>query len=130
MRETWLFPRFPACGFLESAVASQYKEVRLVFVDRHMYKTMFKDYPDVLDVDQVCEVLGVSKKTVYRLIKDGSLSKIKVGREYRIPKLYVIRYFADAGVPSCLKQAKPATAADNTAQTDDYGTMKPSASTE
>lgn len=60
---------------------------------RHIYKLVFKNYPDILNIKQVSTILGVSKKTVYSLIKRGAFSCIKVGREYRIPKVNVVQYF-------------------------------------
>jgi len=57
-----------------------------------IYSAMFKDYPDVLDVKQVSELLHVSTKTVYRLLRSGTLTSLKVGREFRIPKLYLLQY--------------------------------------
>jgi len=59
---------------------------------QEMYRVVFKEYPDVLDVKQVSKLLGVSAKTVYKLIKDGSLSSLKVGREFRVPKVMLMRY--------------------------------------
>jgi excisionase family DNA binding protein len=57
------------------------------------YKMMFKDYPDVVTVEQMCEMLGgISIKTGYRLLKNGSIKSVVVGRRYRIPKLYVFEY--------------------------------------
>lgn len=57
-----------------------------------IYRIVFKEYPDVMDVKQVSKLLGVSTKTVYKLIRDGSLSSLKVGREFRVPKVNVMRY--------------------------------------
>lgn len=57
------------------------------------YKIMFRDYPDVVTVEQMCEMLGgVSTKTGYRLLKDGTIKSFVVGRRYRIPKLYILEY--------------------------------------
>lgn len=57
------------------------------------YKMMFRDYPDVVTVEQMCEMLGgISTKTGYRLLKDGSIKSLVVGRRYRIPKLYIFEY--------------------------------------
>ena len=36
-------------------------------------KTQFKDYPDVLTVQQTAELLAVCKNTVYKLIRDKEL---------------------------------------------------------
>ena len=56
-----------------------------------IYKTMFKDYPDVVNVEQMCEMLGgMSTKTAYRLLRSGSIKSILTGRRYRIPKVYIL----------------------------------------
>ena len=57
-----------------------------------IYRSVLRDYPDVLDVNQVSAILGVSTKTVYRLVNDGALSSLKVGRAFKVPKLYVLQY--------------------------------------
>ena len=61
-----------------------------------LYKVMFTDYPDVVNVEQLSEMLGgVSTKTVYRLLKEGTIKSLYVGKRYRIPKLYVMEYLTD-----------------------------------
>ena len=55
-------------------------------------KNTFREYPDVLDVKQVSTLLGVSTKVVYRLLRDGTLDSLKIGREFRIPKVNVMKY--------------------------------------
>ena len=57
-----------------------------------IYMSVLRDYPDVLDVNQVGAILGVSTKTVYRLLNEGLLASLKVGRAFKIPKLYVLQY--------------------------------------
>ena len=57
-----------------------------------IYSSVFRDYPDVLDVKQVSLLLGVSTKTIYRLLRDGTIVSLKVGREFRIPKVTVMKY--------------------------------------
>jgi len=57
-----------------------------------VYRAVFSDYPDVLDVKQVSMLLGVSTKTVYRLLHGGTIMSLKVGREFRIPKVTVMKY--------------------------------------
>jgi excisionase family DNA binding protein len=59
---------------------------------QELYRIVFKEYPDVMDVKQVSKLLGVSTKTVYKLIKDGSLSSLKIGREFRVPKVMLMKY--------------------------------------
>jgi excisionase family DNA binding protein len=56
------------------------------------YKTVFKEYPDILDVGQMSQLLRVSKKTAYKLLQQGKIDCLKVGREYKIPKANIIQY--------------------------------------
>lgn len=64
-------------------------------------RTIFRKYPDVVDIYQLCEMLGgthpVCTKTAYRLLREGKIKSLRVGRAYRIPKLNVIQYlFAES----------------------------------
>ncbi len=62
-------------------------------VNQHeAYKTVFREYPDILDVEQMSKLLSVSKKTAYRLLREGTVDCLKVGREYKIPKVNIIKY--------------------------------------
>jgi len=56
------------------------------------YRIMLKRYPDVLDMKQMCEILGISLKTGYGLIQENKIEYLKVGRAYRIPKLFLLSY--------------------------------------
>jgi len=56
------------------------------------YKTMFPGYPDVVNVVQLSQMLDVSTKTVYKLLKNQEIQHKKSGRAYRIPKVHVISY--------------------------------------
>ena len=59
---------------------------------RDAYRIMFKDYPDVLNIEEMCGILGISTKTGYQLLKDGKVQNLKVGRSYRIPKIHLMTY--------------------------------------
>lgn len=59
---------------------------------RTPYKQLLRNYPDVLDVSQMCEILKISSKTAYSILHAGSIESLKVGRAYRIPKLNLIKY--------------------------------------
>ena len=54
-------------------------------------KSLFK-YPAALTAAEVAEILRVSIKTVYKLIKEKDLPAVKVGRENRIAKSHLINY--------------------------------------
>ncbi len=61
--------------------------------ERDTYRIMFADYPDVVNISQLCKMLGgISTKTCYKILHSGKIAYLKVGREYRIPKLSVLRY--------------------------------------
>lgn len=38
---------------------------------RDAYKLMLKDYPDVMSIEQMCEILSISTKTGYRILFDS-----------------------------------------------------------
>lgn len=66
--------------------------------DREAYRLMFQTFPDVVDAQQLCEMLGgVSIKTVYKLLKNNEIAHLKVGRAYKIPKSHVIAYLQKCG---------------------------------
>ncbi|MDD2212494.1 MAG: helix-turn-helix domain-containing protein [Clostridia bacterium] len=56
------------------------------------YCIMLKGYPDVLDIKQMCEILGISLKTGYGLIQENKIECLKVGRAYRTPKPFLLSY--------------------------------------
>ena len=53
---------------------------------------MFKDYPDILSVDQLQEMFCIGPVLAYNLVKKGVIPAMKIGREYKIPKAQVINY--------------------------------------
>lgn len=57
-----------------------------------IYRNVFHNYPDVLDVKQVGEALSVSNKTVYKLLRSGCIKSLRIGNVYRIPKPYIQQY--------------------------------------
>ena len=59
---------------------------------RDAYRVMFKEFPDVVDVEQMSQMLGISTKTGYRLLQENKIMHFKVGRTYKIPKLHILAY--------------------------------------
>ncbi len=56
-------------------------------------RVMFRKYPDVVNVTQMCEMLGnISTKTGYELLRTGKIKSFQIGRSYRIPKVYILEY--------------------------------------
>ena len=55
--------------------------------------TMFEEYPDVVDVGELRKMLGgISRKLAYQLLRSGVIKSVRLGRSYKIPKIYVIEY--------------------------------------
>lgn len=40
-----------------------------------VYKNMYSEYPEILEVKDLCEILGYGKKKIYQLVKKGQLKK-------------------------------------------------------
>lgn len=55
------------------------------FTMKDAYSVMLREYPDVMNIEQMSQALGVSTKTGYGLLKSGKVACLKVGRAYRIP---------------------------------------------
>ena len=54
------------------------------------YKSMFKNYPDVVNVKELQLMLGgISKKLAYDLLRNNIINSIKIGRQYKIAILYL-----------------------------------------
>ena len=51
--------------------------------------------PDVVKSRQLAEFLQVSDQTIKKAMKDGSLKAFKVGREWRIEKVDVLRWIKE-----------------------------------
>lgn len=78
MRETPLLGRFPGadrlCYDARSVAQQSFREARFV------------------TVNEVAQLMRVSKMTVYRLIAQGDLPAVRIGRTYRIREEDVHRY--------------------------------------
>lgn len=62
---------------------------------KELYQMMFPDYPDIVTVKQLCEMLGVSRALAYKLISDGEIQAVKIGTSLKIPKVSVINYVTE-----------------------------------
>ena len=57
---------------------------------RELYQMMFPEYPDIVTVRQLRDMLGISRQLAYDLIADGEVQAIKIGNSFKIPKVSVI----------------------------------------
>lgn len=53
---------------------------------------IFQDYPDVVSIKDLQKMLGIGRNKAYELLRDNTIQSIKIGRDYKIPKIYVIKY--------------------------------------
>ncbi len=53
---------------------------------------LFTNYPDILSVQQLMELLQIGKVLAYKLIESKKFKAIKIGREYKILKNSVIDF--------------------------------------
>ena len=56
------------------------------------YQDIFKDYPDVITVEDLQNMLHIGRNTAYGILKDGAIRTIKIGKKYIIPKQSVIEF--------------------------------------
>lgn len=54
---------------------------------------LFSEYPDVVTVKQMCSMLGgIGMKTAYSLLESGTIRYLKIGKSFKIPKIFIIEY--------------------------------------
>ena len=59
------------------------------------YELMFTAYPDIVNIIQLKEMLGIGVNLAYRLVRNQTIPSLKVGREYKIPKRNIIYYLTN-----------------------------------
>ena len=62
---------------------------------RELYQMMFPDYPDIVNIPQLQNMLGVSRHLAYNLVNDGYIKGLKIGNAFKIPKVSVIEFVMD-----------------------------------
>lgn len=55
------------------------------------------DYPDVLTVEEVKEILQIGRKSAYRLVENNEIQHFRIGTKIRIPKQCLIDYLNKHG---------------------------------
>lgn len=53
---------------------------------------MLENYSDVLQIKDIMEILDIGRNSAYKLIGNGSIKSLRIGRNIRIPKVYLIDY--------------------------------------
>lgn len=53
---------------------------------------LFKNYPDLVSVEELMDMLHIGKVLAYKLVENKKFKAVKIGREYKIIKQSVIDY--------------------------------------
>lgn len=53
----------------------------------------FSKTPEIMTLEQLAEYLQVSYQTVYKMVRNGDIRAVKIGRSYRVRKEDVDAYF-------------------------------------
>lgn len=69
------------------------------FTEKDAYRLMLRNYPDVMSVQQMCDILHISTKTGYRMIREQKIQVLKIGRSYRVPKLSILLHLTNCQKP-------------------------------
>ncbi|MBE3573478.1 MAG: helix-turn-helix domain-containing protein [Moorella humiferrea] len=48
------------------------------------------EYPEIMNVEEVADLLRVSNQTVYNLVRNGKLPATKIGREWRFSRTQIL----------------------------------------
>lgn len=57
---------------------------------------MLEEYPPIMSVEEVCEVLRMGYNAIYDLLNSGELKAFRNGRCWRIPRLAVEEYIRES----------------------------------
>lgn len=56
---------------------------------------MFTDYPDIVSVAQLQEMLKIGETKAYTLLRNGEIKSKKCGRIYKIAKVNIIKFLKE-----------------------------------
>lgn len=56
------------------------------------FEAVLSDSPDVMSVQQIVGVLGISHKTILKKLQRGEMKGLKIGNKYQVPKPWLLEY--------------------------------------
>ena len=56
---------------------------------------MFEEYPDLMNPDEARRALGIGRSMMYRLLDEGDIKHMRIGRSIKIPKRYLVDYILE-----------------------------------
>lgn len=73
-------------SYAQEIISGQENEIREYF------EYIIADFPDVLNSYEVCELTGLSRSTVLKYLKSGTLKSIRIDHRLMVPKLYMLDF--------------------------------------
>lgn len=70
---------------------------------------MLEQFPDILTVKQLQDILSIGRSKAYDLLHNGELQYITIGRQIRIPKKYLLDYLQKLSYNNNLKSGMDST---------------------
>lgn len=70
---------------------------------------MLEQFPDILTVKDLQDILSVGRSKAYAILHGGELQYITIGRQIRIPKKYLLDYLQKMSYNSNLKSGTDST---------------------
>lgn len=68
--------------------------------ENEVHGTMFRRYPDLMTVEELQEALGIGRTMAYRLVNNGKIRCLRLGKTIKVPKQYLV----DFVVKSCYNE--------------------------
>ena len=65
-------------------------------MDNNNYIDLFREYNDVVDIDDLQKMLKIGRSSAYEIVKNGRIKTVKIGKRYIIPKQSVIEFLNTA----------------------------------
>ena len=56
---------------------------------------MLEEYKDVINVSDLCSILGICRNTAYQLLEEGDFKYRRIGGVYKIRKDSVVSFLSD-----------------------------------
>ena len=53
---------------------------------------MFEEYPDMLTVHQIAQILRIGRNKAYALVNSGDINSLRIGRKHLVPKVWLIDF--------------------------------------
>lgn len=60
-------------------------------MDNNYANELFREYNDVVTIEDIMKMLHLGRTTVYEMLKDGTIRSVRIGKKYIVPKQSIIK---------------------------------------